>query len=226
MGSGARIKRMLGTQGMASTLPLPPARPEAVLVLQLLLSGRSPDLAAISDLIRSDIGLLIQTMRLASSQLGSCDAIPVRMEELVVLLGISELQALSKTASILSVPKGRLSALTAFDRFTTHAQLTALIAQELAAETGTIEPEEAYLGGFCRRLADLPAVLGWSVIYSNHDHLGTLARRLGEEWSLPPLFVPIIAGNRTECPDSLLALFDVVEYADGRAQMLESGYTN
>lgn len=77
-----------------------PAEAEAVARLQLLASSHVADLAAITDIIRSDAGLTVQLLQFSARKLGKYVGSAESLEELVVQLGLEQLQALAAQVTI------------------------------------------------------------------------------------------------------------------------------
>jgi HD-like signal output (HDOD) protein len=206
-------------------LPGPPVTPQVFLVFQMLLSNQIADLSAITEIIRSDIGLSVQVFRLAAEQEEEQLRGLVDIEELVVQLGISQLKTLVDDTDILSKhPKG-VAGVRTFERFCNHARLTALIAEELASETASVRPEEAHIAGLLRHLGALPFVVGWKIPDLEESDTGETGYQLAKIWRLPHPLAEVISGNRDICDPSVLPLFDLVSAADKHAFRLEIGHT-
>jgi len=76
-----------------------PANAEAVAQLQLLASSHVADLTAIANVIRHDPGLIIQLLQLSARRFGK-SAGSAAIEELVVELGLEQLQALAAEVTL------------------------------------------------------------------------------------------------------------------------------
>jgi HD-like signal output (HDOD) protein len=206
-------------------IPLPPATARGLVHLQFLLASPVADLTAISNVIRNDIGLAVHALRWAGvDAVDSFSGGLFGIEDLIVLLGLNRLRAISQTATVLSShPKGRAGFRT-FERFSMHARLTALIAEQLAKETVIVRWQDAYLSGLLRHIGALPLVLSWNMPEFEQAESGEIGCAMAKSWSLPEILWPVIAGDREPCPASRLSLFDIVSTADAHAFRLEMGY--
>ncbi len=206
-------------------LPGPPVTPQVFLVLQMLLSNRIADLSAIAGIIRSDIALTVQVLRLAAEQNQKHLRGLIDIDELVVHLGPTKLKRILEGTDILSKhPKG-IAGVRTFERFCNHARLTAMIAEELASETASVRQEEAYVAGLLRHLGALPFLLGWKIRDLEESDTGETGYQLAKVWGLPCPLLDVISGNRELCDPSTLPLFDLVATADKHAFRLEIGHT-
>jgi HD-like signal output (HDOD) protein len=207
-------------------LPTPPVTPKVLLLFQMLLSNHIADLSAITEVIRNDIGLTVQILRSAAEEADTDAHDFVDIEDIVVHLGLTKLTRLVDETMVLSIhPKG-WAGLQTFDRFCTHARLTALIAEELAGETASVRQEEAYVGGLLRHLGALPFVLGWKIPELEEVDTGEVGYYLAKLWRLPNRLADVIRGNRETCDPSTLPLLDLVSTADKHAFRLEVGYNS
>src|SRR5215813_12486337 len=75
--------------------PLPPAMPEAVLLLRLLVSGGCADLHAITEVIRNDVGLAVQLLHMAARECVPRVANTLSIGETVVQVGLPNLRSLA-----------------------------------------------------------------------------------------------------------------------------------
>jgi len=206
-------------------LPGPPVTPQVFLVLQMLLSNRIADLSAISGTIRSDIALTVQVLRLAAAENQEHLRGLIDIDELIVHLGLTKLKSLLEDTDILSKhPKG-IAGVRTFERFCSHARLTAMIAEELASETASVRQEEAYVAGLLRHLGALPFLLGWRIPDLEESDTGETGYQLAKVWRLPHPLVDVISGNRELCDPLTLPLFDLVATADKHAFRLQIGHS-
>jgi HD-like signal output (HDOD) protein len=204
-------------------IPCPAVKPEVLLFFEMLLSSRVIDLRAITEVIRTDVGLTVLLLKLAAKERKRHAKGFVDIEDIVVLLGINRLKGVLDQATVLSGhPRGE-AGLNTYDRFCMHARLTALIAEELASETATVRQEDAYVAGLLRHVGAIPFVLGWKIPELESVDTGEVGDYLARNWRLPDVLVDIIRGNREVCSSSSLALFDVVNTADKHAFRLEVG---
>src|ERR1700727_1261240 len=88
-----RESATLGLPGEAE-FPSPPALPNALLRLELALSESVRDLEEISNIVRGDIGLTIQLLRLAAREIPESVGTMFTIPELVIHLGIEKLATL------------------------------------------------------------------------------------------------------------------------------------
>ncbi len=126
-----------------SEFPSPPALPDSLLQLDLALSVFVADLGQITNIILADIGLTAQLLRLGAGELDQLPSRGVAVSEIVLLLGLDKLKSLAARTS----PLAGYPALGVGKRFWRHARLTAMIAEELAAQ-------------FPRCIQTLPMLLG------------------------------------------------------------------
>jgi HD-like signal output (HDOD) protein len=205
-------------------LPAPPVTPKVLLLFQMLLSNEIADLSAITELIRTDIGLTVNVLRSAAEEVEGQNHASVDIEDIVVQLGLDKLKKLVDDIMVLSIHPRGSAGLRTFDRFSMHARLTALIAEELAGETASVNQEEAYVAGLLRHIGALPFVLGWKIPELEEADIGEIGYYLAKVWRLPDRLTEVIRGNRETCDPSTLPLFDIVTAADKHAFRLEVGY--
>jgi c-di-GMP-related signal transduction protein len=77
-----------------------PADAEAVAQLQLLASSHVVDLTAITEIIRNDAGLTVQLLQFSARKLGNYVGSAASVEELVVQLGLEQLQAMAAQVTV------------------------------------------------------------------------------------------------------------------------------
>lgn len=77
-----------------------PADAEAVARLQLLVSSHVADLTAITDIIRKDAGLTVQLLQFSARKFGKGAGSAASLEELVVQLGLEQLQAMASQVMV------------------------------------------------------------------------------------------------------------------------------
>jgi len=206
--------------------PLPPAMPDAVLLLRLLSSSHIADLHAITDVIRNDVGLTVQLLRLAAIERTGRTLSMLNIGDLVVQVGLEKLKDLAAQTKLNPLPPQN-AAPQARERFWTHARLTARICEELAGETTAAGREAAYIAGLLRHLGALPALLGWELPASTSGSSGELGYRLANAWHLPPVLADVIRGDDKACTSQkAYALLRLVNVADERAARWESAGTS
>jgi len=215
----------------SSTFPLPgeaefpglPATPNALLRMELWLSSFAPDLQEVTDIIRNDIGLTSQVLRLAAREIKESPDKVIGISEIVILVGVEKLKALAARTPSLSVHLASQAASRACERFWTHSRLTALIAEELAYQFFDVNLEEAYLAGLFFRLDELPSLLGWPTQDSDTKDSRQLGTRMAKAWGFPRDLVAVIGGDPQLCHTrTACALLDIARDADLWASRLES----
>lgn len=193
-----------------------PAMPEAVALLQLLVSSCFADLDAITNVIRNDVGLTIQLLRLSALNFGrpTSGGIPY-LGELVVCLGLDQLRAMAAAASLVPRQETGNADRHIINAFWTRARMTAGTAQQLALETSPDDAETAYVAGMLRHLGVLPILLGWQSFGIESADSADMGVHMAKAWGLPSLLVDVIRGDESACTSSksrwLLRLIDSAE---------------
>jgi HD-like signal output (HDOD) protein len=202
--------------------PLPPAMPDAVLLLRLLLSSHIADLHAITDVIRNDVGLTAQLFRLAAVERNGRPTSILNVGDLIVQIGLDRLKSLAAATKLNplqpqnDVPQAR-------EQFWMHARLTARISEELVGETTPMNREAAYVAGLLRHLGELPALLGWEMPEWMQSCTGDLGYQMAKAWQLPIVLADVIRGDDRACTSQQAHfLLRVVNMADERAARWES----
>ncbi|MFZ0287375.1 MAG: HDOD domain-containing protein [Terriglobales bacterium] len=206
----------------ADELPLPPAMPDAVLLLRLLLSSHVADLHAITNVIRNDVGLAVQLFRLAALEGAGRAAGSVNVGDLIIQIGLEKLKSLAVQTRLnpLHPPN---AAPHARERFWMHARLTARISEELASETVPAHREAAYFAGLLRHLGALPAVLGWDTTEWMQGSVSEIGYQLAKAWQIPAVLADVIRGDDRFCGSKKAhSLLRLVNVADERAMQWES----
>jgi HD-like signal output (HDOD) protein len=202
--------------------PSPPARPDTLLQLELCLSEPVADLRNITNIIRSDIGLTSQLLRLAAREIEESPDGAIAISEIVVHVGVKKLtELMARTKSLPDHFRNRAGS-NVCKRFWMHSRLTALVAEELAAQSCETGPQEAYLAGLLFHLGDLPSLLGWAtpgLDAANSHHVGY---QMARAWGFPRVLADVIGGDRDVCTArESRALLDIVREADTWASRLE-----
>lgn len=184
--------------------------PKSLLHLELLLSEGVVDLGTAANIIRGDLGLTIELLRLATREIDGWSDSGMSVSGLVVLAGVERLRALVRnTASIASCARSDSHCL-ACERFWRHASLTALVAEDLAGQTSDVPRDEAFLAGMFYHLGDLPLVLDWDVAGEETRDLRNVVSDMAKAWNLPTTLVDVIrqekAFSSTARSDLLLDL--------------------
>ena len=200
----------------------PPALPSVLLRLEWLLSEFVADLQGITNLIRGDIGLTAQLLRLAARETeGSPDTV-VAISDLVVNVGLEKLRALVARTNPLPDDLSGDPGVKACERFWMHCRLTASVAEELAGRSPGIRSEDAYLAGLLCHLGDLPSLLGQVAPGSDATDTHELGYRMASTWGFPHILAEVIGGDRKAgFARESRALLDIVTAADIWACRLE-----
>jgi len=178
--------------------PLPPAMPGAVAFLQLLVTSNVADLEAITALIRNDVGLTVQLLRLAFGEAAQRSTSRLSIGELVVHLGLEKLRVMVARTRVLSCPPVGDAAFRACKEFWIHSRRTARAAEALAAGTSANQ-ETAYVAGLLCRIGMLPALLDWKVPGIAAASPGEIGSLMLRAWNFPPFLVEIIRGDEQAC---------------------------
>jgi len=215
----------------SSSFPLPgeaefpgfPAMPSALLQLELCLSAPVVDLQDITDIIRADIGLTVQLLRLAAPEMARSPGNLIGISELVVQVGVAKLFALATDTKPLSEHLRVPARLNVCERFWTHSRLTAMIAEELASQFPEVTGEQAYLAGLLCHIGNLPETLGWATAGLGPWHSRHIGYRMAKAWEFPCILRDVIGGYGGVCRTrECCALVDIAEAADNWAARFEA----
>lgn len=164
----------------ADNLPDLPVLPETLLAMELQLQSTSVDLRAFTAAVLSDLGAILQILRMAGREYGAADDRPIRIEDCICDFGPSACFDAVASGVIARGFQRRVVA-----EIWTHAREIATHAKRLAEDVpGTISPDQAYIGGMLHAIGSLPATLGWRWSEASHDRAMT-ALKLAERWALP-----------------------------------------
>src|SRR5271170_6699484 len=127
--SGCRQSSSEGPR--ASSFPLPgeaefpgfPAMPSALLQLELCLSAPVVDLQDVTDIIKGDVGLTVQLLRLAAREIAKSPGKLIGISELVVQVGVAKLFALATETKSLTGHLRVPAKLDVCERFWTHSRI-------------------------------------------------------------------------------------------------------
>ncbi len=195
-----------------------PAMADSVLLLQVLLSGPAVNLRSVAEVIRGDVGLTIQLLRLVSLEHGERQPVEASVTRNVVHAGIDKLLALvTEIEPLSSHPRGR-EALRGCEQFWGRARLTALMAEELAYKNTYDDPEAAYLAGLLFHIGELPSILGWKAELATAEPR-QIAALLASEWRLPQILHDVICGGDSDA--SSHSLLKLVREADDQARRIQ-----
>ena len=116
-------------------------------------------LQELSQITAQDPSLTSKVLRLANSAYAGLMEPVTSLEKAVVYLGAATLKNLAISASVLHAFSGtRSDAVFNLQHFWWHSFLCATLARRIAKETGTADPEEAFLGGL---LHDIGKLIFW-----------------------------------------------------------------
>jgi len=202
-----------------SEFPSSPALSSSLLQLELSLAACVVDLQGITNIIRSDIGLTAQLLRLAASELEESPPPLTAVSEIILHLGVDKLRVLVTRTEPLQGHSAYHARSCACLRFWMHSRLTAMIAEELAAQSCEIHPEEAYLAGLLFHLGDLPLLMGWIPGSKAADARHT-GYAVAKAWRLPRTLLEVIAADHELCSRKSRVLLDIVLAADAWASRL------
>jgi HD-like signal output (HDOD) protein len=181
------------------------------------------DLQDVTDIIKGDVGLTVQLLRLAAREMAKSPGKLIGISELVVQVGVAKLFALATETKSLTGHLRVPAKLDVCERFWTHSRITALIAEELASQCSEVTGEQAYLAGLLCHIGNLPEILGWATAGLGPWHSRHIGYRMAKAWEFPCVLRDMIGGyggvSRTrECR----ALVDIAEAADNWATRLEA----
>lgn len=194
-------KIALPAKGLRTPLP---GRSHSLFALNRVLNSSPIDLREAAEVVRADLGLTAQVLRLAYSDLAADEEPGPTLDRCLVLLGVRTLRAQVLTAPLLEsaiAPAYVADAGALWD----HSLLTARIAQRLAQASAYFDPERAYLAALLhdvgmllsllRTESGLPALLnreGDDRTISTHCLLGS---RWAATWRLPSFFIDVIENH-------------------------------
>jgi HD-like signal output (HDOD) protein len=180
-------------------LPGLPAMAKSVVTLQMLLASNVVDLEAITQVIRADVGLTTQLLRLALCEFPHFSRRPLKLDEFIVLLGLQKLKSMAAGTTLLGLNPRDGVDLRASGAFWARARQTAHTAEQVAAELSPENQEWAYLAGLLRRLGSLPLLLNWSIPELDFASPGEIGLRLPKSWNFPQVLVDVIRGDEQAC---------------------------
>jgi len=180
-------------------LPDLPAMAKSIVLLQMLLASNVVDLEAITQVIRDDVGLTTQLLRLALCESPQFSRRSLKLEELVVHLGLQKLRAMAAGTKLLGCKPGDDVDLKGCSAFWARARQTAHTAEQVAAEISPQDRDLAYLAGLLRRLGSLPALLRWRIPGLDLAGPGEIGWRMAKSWNFPQVLVEIVRGEEQAC---------------------------
>jgi len=194
-----------------------PVMPATILGLEMLLYEPCIDLRKASELVLSDVGATIQTLRLIGRDYDLAAELPCRMGDCIASLDLDTwFGAMSARTFAFD---GQQSAVTAFWK---HGRLIAQYAQLVAESLDGISPENAYLVGLLHDVGAIPKTLGWPNGGSGASDPGALSALEG---SLPLFVLAAMRSVNDSCASSpwKFILTAAHELAGVRAEF--TGYT-
>ncbi len=191
-----------------------PAMADAAVLLQILLSCPAVNLNSLTEVIRGDLGLTIELLRLLSlADDASLD--DVSIPKAVVHVGVGGLSYLAGQTELLSSYRRGKASLRECEQFWGHARLTALMAEELAYKAGC-DADQAYLAGLLFHIGELPSLLGWDWELTGADRR-EITEALATTWHLPSALQEILCGDDLQLPARSRTLLQLVRVADQQA---------
>lgn len=203
----------------ASVLGMLPAMDNAILLLQVLLASPVVNLRAVADVVRNDIGLTVELLRVVCRDNGGDQEIETSVTSNVIHAGLDNLKHLAGKVEPVSAYLCKSADLRHYEHFWGQARLTGLIAEELAYRANNIDPQAAYVAGLVCRIGELPVILG-------ADRQGTdvasreVGRLLAKTWHFPRLLEDIVYGDEAQAASESLPLLALVQVADRQAQQI------
>ena len=182
-----------------AALPDLPALAKSGVLLQMLLASNVVDLEAITQVIRDDVGLTTQFLRLALREFPHVSRRSLKLQELVVHVGLQALGAMAAGTKLLGCTPGDDVDVQACSAFWARARQTAHTAEQVAAEISPEDRDLAYLAGLLRRLGSLPVLLSWRIPGFDLASPGEIGLRVAKSWNFPPVLVDVIRGDQRAC---------------------------
>lgn len=202
-----------------SVLGMLPAMDDAILLLQVLLASPVVNLQAVADVVRNDVGLTIELLKIVCRENGGDREIETSVTGNVVHAGVDRLRHLAATVQSLPAHMREGAGTRQYEHFWGQARLTGLIAEELAYRSTNVDPEAAYVAGLLFRIGELPAIMqkDW-----NGADLAPreTARLLAKTWRLPRLLEDVVYGDEVHAASESLPLLELVEAADEQARRI------
>jgi HD-like signal output (HDOD) protein len=161
---------------------------ETLLLIELEVQEFCVDLKALSQLILSDLGATLQVFRLVGREYGHEDGFPTRMEDCIAAMGLQACKDAMSTQ--LTRPCAHSDTIA---ELWNHSREIARHSRHIAEETVDVDPDQAYLAGFCHSIGSLPHVLGWSGSKRGRFDGASVGAELAKEWLLPTCVVNYFA---------------------------------
>ncbi len=188
--------------------------------IESLLSMNVVDLAALTNTIKSDLGLTICLLRTARSMCSETGSIP-RISEIAVGLGVRTLRTVVQNLPVLPATHGENGTAAACTSFWMHAQLTGLIAEELAFQRANVSSEDAYMAGLLCHVGKLPALLGWRIPELEAVDPARIGGTLARVWGLPEILLEVADDRLPSTTKASRTLRQLVNAAEQWVDLLE-----
>jgi HD-like signal output (HDOD) protein len=174
-------------------LPPVPALPSTVVHIEFLLAERGIDLEALSQIVASDLGAMIEVLRMVGDLYDDEESRPYRVQDCVVVLGA---ELLSRCIAGMDNTSYRAQG-PSIVKFWERARRIGLFARALASPFPAFDREKAYLAGLLHELGRLPKLLGWDLPVLSTDDISRAGSLLAEAWSLPSFVTSAIRDRST-----------------------------
>jgi hypothetical protein len=153
--------------------------------MELIVCGRSVDLAQVSQLVLSDLGATLQILRQAGHENAMGGGRLGRVEDCISGLGLDRcFEAMAK--GLIKRSTHSASVYSAWDRARKIAVTSRFVAEKLALN---VAPEDAYLVGLAHGIGNLPEILEWDWIGQFGGNSDLAGLRIAEAWRLPQCIV-------------------------------------
>jgi HD-like signal output (HDOD) protein len=165
-------------------VPVLPISPATLLELDLLLGLRTFDVPALSEVVLSDLGAVLQLLRTAGRRDGDAPGV----DGCIVRLGPRKLRAALTPKSPAEASRANAQVAELWQR----ARLTAELARVLSRRFSTIGPADAYLAGLLHEMGRIPAILSWKVQEIEVRDIASVGPLLAREWHVPEYLRPTL----------------------------------
>jgi len=200
--------RRLSERQFRAFPPLP-VMPDPLLKVQSLLECPPVNLQAVTSIVRGDLGLTLQVLRIVACDRDGHGEDLSRIQNCIVYLGMAALQNMVYAVPVLASSPSPAA------RLWQHSRLTAVIAESIASGMGDIDPEKAYLSGLLHDIGTLPELFSEYRPASDSGNSVTLGCELAAAWDLPAFVAETITGLCTATGNGR-TLADVVAAAHAR----------
>lgn len=135
-----------------------PALPNHLFRLNTMLAASPVDLKQVSSVIRSDVSLAAQLLRLCNSALFGLRRRVMSVEEAAVLMGTERLRNLVFACYLIQLSNTQLDE-EEVESFWSHSLMTAMLSERLSHQLSLQEADQAYLGGLLHDVGKLPLLM-------------------------------------------------------------------